>query len=69
MWDRTAHDLPVRAPASLTSGGYDVVMIASLAGKAAIAKQLTDIGLEPGDQFVHFLDPIRIGAVTFQLNL
>jgi hypothetical protein len=69
MWNRTAHDLPVRSPASLTSGGFDVVIVASLAGKAAIARQLTDLGLSAGRQFVHFLDPIRIGGLTHQVSL
>jgi len=69
MWDQTAHDLPVRSPASLTSGGFDVVIVASLAGKAAIAKQLTDLGLSAGRQFVHFLDPVRVGGLTHQVSL
>lgn len=69
MWDQTAHDLPVRPPASLTSGGFDLVIVASLAGKAAIAKQLTDLGLSAGRQFVHFLDPVRIGDLTHQVSL
>jgi hypothetical protein len=68
MWDRTAHALPVKSPASLSSGGFDLVIVASLAGKTAIAKQLTDLGLAPGEQFVHFLDPVRVGGLTYQVS-
>jgi len=69
MWNRTAHDRPVRAPASLTKGGFDLVLVASLAGKVEMSKQLEKLGLTAGEQFVHFLDPIRVGGVTMQLAL
>src|SRR5262249_41194564 len=69
MWNRTAHDRPVRAPSSLAKGGFDLVVVASLAGKVEMSKQLEQLGLTPGEQFVHFLDPIRVGGVTLQLAL
>jgi glycosyltransferase involved in cell wall biosynthesis/GT2 family glycosyltransferase len=68
-WNQTAYDLPVKSPASLSSGGFDLVIVASLAGKNAIAKQLTDLGLSPGQHFVHFLDPVRVGGLTHQVSL
>jgi GT2 family glycosyltransferase len=69
MWNRTAHDRPVRAPSSLAKGGFDLVVVASLAGKVEMSKQLERLGLTPGEHFVHFLDPIRVGGVTMQLAL
>jgi hypothetical protein len=69
MWNRTAHDLPVKSPASLMFGGFDLVIVASEAGKAAISAQLSDLGLAPGEQFVHFLDPVRVGGVTHQVAI
>lgn len=68
MWHGTAHGLTVRKPDALTRGGYDVVIVASLAGKSAIASQLQKMGLEPGTGFVHFLDPVRVGATTLQMH-
>lgn len=69
MWNQTAHNLPVLAPTSLSDRDFDLVVVASLAGKAAISKQLTAMGLQPGEQFVHFLDPVRVAGVTYQLTL
>jgi glycosyltransferase involved in cell wall biosynthesis/GT2 family glycosyltransferase len=69
MWNQTVHDLPVKSPASLRAGGFDLVIVASLAGKATIAKQLGDLGLTSGQHFVHFLDPVRVGGLTHQVTL
>ena len=69
MWNRTAHGLPVKSPASLMFGGFDLVIVASEAGKTAISAQLSDLGLAAGEQFVHFLDPVRVGGVTHQVAI
>jgi GT2 family glycosyltransferase/glycosyltransferase involved in cell wall biosynthesis len=69
MWDRTAHGLPVRHPESLKLERVDLVIIASLAGKPAISAQLEHMGFSAGANFVHFLDPVRIGSMTLQLSL
>ena len=69
MWNQTAYDLPVKSPASLRGGGFDLVIVASIAGKATIAKQLGDLGLTSGQHFVHFLDPVRVGGLTHQVTL
>jgi glycosyltransferase involved in cell wall biosynthesis/GT2 family glycosyltransferase len=68
-WNSTAHGLPVRAPDSLTRDEVDLVIVASLAGKSAIAAQLERMGLAPGSDFVHFLDPVRVGGTVTQVHL
>jgi GT2 family glycosyltransferase/glycosyltransferase involved in cell wall biosynthesis len=69
MWNSTAHGLPVRPPDSLGRERVDLVIVASLAGKPAISAQLERMGLSPGADFVHFLDPVRVGRMTLQLSV
>jgi len=68
-WDTRAHGLPVRAPKTLADRPVDLVIVASLAGKQAISHQLREMGLSAGTDFVHFLDPVRIGATSVRLSL
>jgi glycosyltransferase involved in cell wall biosynthesis/GT2 family glycosyltransferase len=68
-WNTTAHGLRVRAPASLTHASADLVIVASLAGKQSIATQLQKMGFAPGSDFVHFLDPVRVGSTSLRLSL
>jgi threonine dehydrogenase-like Zn-dependent dehydrogenase len=68
-WNTTAHGLPVRAPDSLIRTPVDLVIVASLAGKPAISTQLEKMGLVNGQNFVHFLDPVRSGSVVTQVHL
>jgi glycosyltransferase involved in cell wall biosynthesis len=67
-WNTCAHGRPVRAPASLAQDRGDLVIVASVAGKPAISAQLERMGLRAGADFVHFLDPIRVGGLTMQVN-
>jgi hypothetical protein len=69
VWNRKMHGKPVRQPASLQSDNVDLVIIASLAGKPAISRQLEKMGLAAGEHFVHFLDPVRVGKTVYQLSL
>jgi hypothetical protein len=68
-WRTTAHGRPVRAPASLAADPADLVIVASLAGKPAISSQLERMGLVDGQDFVHFLDPVRRGNLVTQIQL
>jgi len=68
-WNREIHGKPVRQPHSLQKDGVDLVIIASLAGKPAISKQLEKMGLSAGEHFVHFLDPVRVGTTVYQIAL
>lgn len=67
MWGREAHGLPVRSPEALERRGYDMVVVASAAGRAAIFNQLQALGLSHREDFIYFLEPVavrglRIGA-------
>jgi glycosyltransferase involved in cell wall biosynthesis/GT2 family glycosyltransferase len=68
-WDKTAHGRPVRSPDAIKADAPDLVIVASLAGKPAISAQLEKMGLSAGTDFVHFLDPVRVGGTTLQLSL
>jgi GT2 family glycosyltransferase len=68
-WHTTAHGLTVRTPDALRHGGFDLVIVASLAGKPAIFSQLAKLGFEHGKHFVHFLDQVQVGVVATQVRL
>ena len=69
VWSKKIHGKPVRQPGSLQQDPVDLVIVASLAGKPAISKQLEKMGLSAGEHFVHFLDPIRVGSLVTQIQL
>lgn len=69
MWNQTVHGRPVHKPDALRDRHVDLVIVASLAGKPAIATQLEGMGFAPGTDFVHFLDPVRVGSLTTQVSL
>ncbi|HXT71022.1 MAG TPA: glycosyltransferase [Vicinamibacterales bacterium] len=69
MWNTDIHERPVKSPESLTQGGFDLVIVASMAGKTAISAQLSRLGLTEGRQFVHFLDPVQVGSFSTQVQL
>ncbi len=66
-WDREVHGRAVRPPHSLTARDFDLVIVASLAGKQAIFTQLEDLGLSHATDFVHFLEPVTVAGVTAQV--
>jgi glycosyltransferase involved in cell wall biosynthesis/GT2 family glycosyltransferase len=68
-WHTEAHGLGVRPPAALEARDYDLVIVASQAGKAAIFTQLEQLGLSHTEHFVHFLEPISVSGVTAQVVL
>ncbi len=68
-WNKTAHGRPVRHPDALKTDAPDLVIVASLAGQPAISAQLERMGLTRGTDFVHFLDPVKVGDTTLQLAL
>jgi glycosyltransferase involved in cell wall biosynthesis/GT2 family glycosyltransferase len=69
MWNATVHDRVVREPDALTREPVDLVIVASLAGKPAISAQLERMGLSAGTNYIHFLDPVRVGGLTLQVQL
>ena len=68
-WNSVACDRPVQPPTSLEQRDFDVVIVASLAGKQAILSQLGRMGLAGPENVVHFLDPISVSAVTMQVSM
>lgn len=67
MWDREVHGRAVRSPQSLATRDYDLVIVASEAGRPAIFRQLQDMGLSHPTDFVHFLEPVTVAGVTAQV--
>jgi len=69
VWHTEAHGLGVRPPAALEARDYDLVIVASQAGKGAIFNQLENMGLSHAEHFVHFLEPVSVSGVTAQVVL
>jgi glycosyltransferase involved in cell wall biosynthesis/GT2 family glycosyltransferase len=69
LWNKEAHGLAVRSPKALEARDYDLVIVASQAGKHAIFHQLEDLGLTHTEHFVHFLEPVSVAGVTAQVTL
>ncbi|MEZ5284149.1 MAG: glycosyltransferase [Vicinamibacterales bacterium] len=67
LWDKQAHGLAVRSPRALEERDYDLVIVASLAGKSAIFHQLEELGLSHAEHFVHFLEPVSVSGMTTQV--
>lgn len=68
-WATRAHGHEVRPPAALQARDFDVVIVASQAGKAAIFSQLERMGLSHAEHFVHFLEPVSVSGVMAQVML
>ncbi len=68
-WNTSAHGVEVKAPSSLNDRNFDLVVIASVAGRQALSAQLERMGLAYGDSYAFFLDTFRIGKVQVALSL
>jgi hypothetical protein len=68
-WDTTAHGVSVRAPRALEARDFDLVVIASVAGRQALSTQLDGMGLSYGASYAYFLDTFSIGKVQVSLSL
>jgi 2-polyprenyl-3-methyl-5-hydroxy-6-metoxy-1,4-benzoquinol methylase len=66
MWGREAHGLPVRSPEALERRGYDMVVVASMGGKAAIFDQLQGLGLSYREDFIYFLDAVEARGLSIR---
>jgi glycosyltransferase involved in cell wall biosynthesis/GT2 family glycosyltransferase len=69
VWHTETHGRDVRPPSALEARDYDLVIVASQAGKAAIFGQLEQMGLMHAEHFVHFLEPVSVAGVTAQVVL
>jgi hypothetical protein len=68
-WNGVACDKPVQPPTALEQRDFDLVIVASLAGKHAIVSQLDRMGLAGPERVVHFLDPISVSGLTVQVSM
>jgi glycosyltransferase involved in cell wall biosynthesis/GT2 family glycosyltransferase len=68
-WNTTAHGVTVRAPQALQARDFDLVVIASVAGRQALSNQLDGMGLSYGSSYAFFLDTFSIGKVQVSLTL
>ena len=68
-WNTTAHGVDVKAPAALGERDFDLVVIASVAGRQALSTQLDGMGLSYGSNYAFFLDTFSIGKVQVALTL
>lgn len=68
-WDTAPHGVPVRPPAELARRDFDLVLIASMAGRQQLSTQLDKLGLSYGSNYAYFLDRFSIDNVHVQLNV
>jgi O-antigen biosynthesis protein len=68
-WNTTAHGVSVKAPDALVQRDFDLVVIASVAGRQALSTQLDGMGLSYGANYAFFLDTFSIGKVQVALAL
>jgi O-antigen biosynthesis protein len=68
-WNTTAHGVTVKAPDALGQRDFDLVVIASVAGRQALSTQLDGMGLSYGANYAFFLDTFSIGKVQVALAL
>jgi hypothetical protein len=60
---------PVLPPESLAAREVDLVVIATVAGRAAVSRQLDALGLHDGDDYVFALDTVHVGSVDLRLTV
>lgn len=67
VWGRQVHGLPVKQPSALAARDFDLVLVASMAGRATLSRQLEGMGLSYGTGYAYFLDAFAAGGVRTQL--
>jgi glycosyltransferase involved in cell wall biosynthesis/GT2 family glycosyltransferase len=69
LWGREAHGCEVRGPSALAERDVDLVLVASMAGRVALGRQLEQAGLSYGSDYAYFLDRFAIDKVHVQLSM
>jgi len=69
FWGKAAHGYKVRRPTALGRRDFDLVLVASVAGRAALSHQLEKMGLSYGTNYAYFLDPFATDGMRTQLVL
>ncbi|MCC7044668.1 MAG: glycosyltransferase [Acidobacteria bacterium] len=67
VWGTTVHGYPVRRPAELGKRDFDMVLVASMAGRTALSRQLETMGLSYGSSYAYFLDAFATDGMRTQL--
>lgn len=68
-WNTRVHGVEVKPPSTLHARDFDLVVIASVAGRQALSTQLDGMGLSYGSNYAFFLDTFSIGKVHVALTL
>jgi GT2 family glycosyltransferase len=69
LWNRRVHGMTVKPPDALARRDFDLVVVASYAGKRPLFEQLDRMGFSYGANYTYFLDPVRVGDVRHQVAL
>ena len=67
LWGGKVHGLEVRGPSALAQRDFDLVLVASTAGRVPLGRQLEQAGLSFGSTYAFFLDRFTIDGVHVQL--
>jgi glycosyltransferase involved in cell wall biosynthesis/GT2 family glycosyltransferase len=69
LWGSQAHGFEVRTPEALAERDVDFVLVASMAGRLPLSKQLDEAGLSYGSSYGFFLDRYAIDNIQIQLTI
>ena len=69
LWDREVHGVRVRPPSMLMRRDFDLILVASSAGKQPLFEQLNRMGFTRGANYAFFLDPVTVGNIRHQVTL
>jgi GT2 family glycosyltransferase/glycosyltransferase involved in cell wall biosynthesis len=69
LWHQHVHGLRVEPPDALSRRDFDLVLVASYAGKRPLFEQLDRMGFSYGNNYAYFLDPVSVGHVRHQVTL
>jgi glycosyltransferase involved in cell wall biosynthesis/GT2 family glycosyltransferase len=69
LWGGAAHGFDVRPPAALAERDVDLVLVASMAGRVPLSRQLEQAGMTYGSNYAYFLDRFAIDNVQVQLTI
>lgn len=69
LWNQEVHGLQVKPPSVLKRRDFDLIVVASYAGKRPLFKQLDRMGFSYRSNYTFFLDPVKVGSVRHQVTL
>lgn len=69
MWGKHISGRPVKGPEALSKRDYELIVVSSVPGKDAIFEQLTGMGLKYQDNFIYFLDTVRVDGLEIRIGV